>query len=275
MDIESLAVAKRLSLVARGVAFVLFCFADYAAAQQSVATQQQAILTLQNAYAALVGHSTLSDVSLTGTARRIAGSDDETGSVIFKALAATGSRTDLNLPSGTRSEIRNIASAIPTGSWSGPDGVAHSVSYHNVVTYADLFPAFTLSRFAISKSAIIIYIGTETKNDISVTHLTAFEQPVGLTGAGATLAQHLSQIEIFLDVATFVPVAIDFNIHPDDNAGLDIPVEIRFSDYRNVSGTLIPFHVQKYLNNGLILDFQFNNAVVNSGVTANTFMIAM
>jgi hypothetical protein len=84
---------------------------------------------------------------------------------------------------------------------------------------------------------------------------------------------HLSQMDFFLDATTFLPVATTFNIHPDDDAGLDIPIEARFSDYRTVSGAQIPFHVQKFLNNGLILDLQFATAVLNTGLTASQFQV--
>ena len=76
-----------------------------------------------------------------------------------------------------------------------------------------------------------------------------------------------------LDSTTFLPDAITFNIHPDNNALLDIPVEIDFSDYRPVSGTQVPFRIQKFLNNSLFLDFQVQNAAINSGLSASAFAI--
>lgn len=71
----------------------------------------------------------------------------------------------------------------------------------------------------------------------------------------------------------FLPAAITYNIHPDNNALLDIPVEIDFSDYRLVSGVQIPFHIQKCLNNSLLLDFQVQNAAINSGLSASEFTV--
>ncbi len=64
-----------------------------------------------------------------------------------------------------------------------------------------------------------------------------------------------------------------FNVHPDSNALLDIPVDVRFSDYRTVSGAKVPFHVQKYLNNGLVLDFQAQSVTLNSGLAASSFSL--
>ncbi len=75
---------------------------------------------------------------------------------------------------------------------------------------------------------------------------------------GAPTFAHLTQVDFFLDSTTLLPAAITFNIHPDNNALLDLPVEIRFSDYRvvspsgvvaglqtgAVSSPQIPFHIQ-------------------------------
>ena len=94
-----------------------------------------------------------------------------------------------------------------------------------------------------------------------------------ISGDPGTLLQHLTQTEIFLDATTYLLVAIAFNTHPDNNALLDIPVEFRFSDYRPVSGAQIPFHVQKFLNNSLLLDLQFSSATLNSGLSATIFQV--
>ena len=87
------------------------------------------------------------------------------------------------------------------------------------------------------------------------------------------IASHLSKIDFFLDPTTSLPVAIAFDIHPDGDAGLDIPVRVEFSDYRSVSGTQIPFHIQRFINNRLALDLQFENAVINSGLSPTSIAI--
>jgi len=48
-------------------------------------------------------------------------------------------------------------------------------------------------------------------------------------------------------------------------------VEIVFSNYHQVNGVQVPFHVQKYLNNSLSLDLQIQLVVLNSGISATTF----
>jgi hypothetical protein len=66
---------------------------------------------------------------------------------------------------------------------------------------------------------------------------------------------------------------MDFQTHPDNNLGQDIPVHIRYLDYRSVNGIQVPFRVQKFLNGTLSLDLQFDSASFNTGLTANSFVV--
>jgi len=255
----------------------------------------QAVALLQRSLAALTGGAPVSDVTLTGTAHRIAGSDDETGTATLKATAAGDSRGDFSFPSGERSEIRNHASVPlagslppgvpaaaaqalqPVGAWSGPDGAIHGMASQNVMTDAAwFFPAATLTRLLSSQGYVFSYIGPETLNGQSVTHLEIiqpFPASVNAPQQLAALVQHVSQMDLYLDPGTLLPAALAFNVHPDNNAGLDIPTDIRFSAYQPINDVQVPFHVQKYLNNGLVLDLQFSHATVNSGLAASAFDI--
>jgi hypothetical protein len=249
--------------------------AHLAAAQQTASTSTQGTVVLQKALAALTGSTPITDVTLSGTARRIAGSDDESGTVVVKALAGIGTRIDLTLPSGIRSEIRNTSSLPIAGSWSGSEGVAHAVSYHNLLTDPGWAPAFTLGALLVAPNAVITYVGPETRNGQSVIHLTASQQFPDLAAdiKAASLMQHLTQTDLYLDAATGLPGAITFNIHADNDANLDIPVEIDFSSYQAVSGAQVAFHVQQFINNSLALDLKFTSATLNSGLSSSVFAV--
>jgi hypothetical protein len=254
---------------------ILLSFPNSLASQQATSSPSvgspQATTFLAQSAAALTGRVPLSDVTLIGTARRIVGSDDDTGPAVFKALASGAGRTDLKLPSGQHSELLNV-SAAPAGSWSGPDGTPHAIAFHNLLTEpAWFFPAFVIARRLSISGYFATYVGHETHDGQAVEHVSV-SQAVSLPNpSDAATFEHLTQIDFFLDSATLLPVAIAFNIHPDDNALLDIPVEVRFSDYRSVNAAQIPFHIQKFLNNGLILDFQAQTVTVNSGLSTNIF----
>jgi len=240
-------------------------------AQQSTTAVQPGTL-LQQSLAAQIGNTSVSDVTLTGTARRIAGSDDESGTVTLKALSSGATRLDFNFPSGPRSEFKSFVSntphGTPTGEWSGPDGAFHPMAGHNLVNDWSWFPLFTLAAALNTQNSTVSLVGTETRNGQSVVHLSLSQQFPSLSSSGASLMTHLSQIDIFLDAATSLPASITYNIHPDNNAIQDIPVDLHFSDYRATNGAQIPFHIQKFINNSLSLDIQFQSAALNSGLTA-------
>jgi len=247
-------------------------FLNSSDAQQTASSSTQASQLMQQSLAALQGNTSISDITLTGTARRIAGSDDESGTGVLKGLASGAGRTDLSLSSGQRSEVINTSVTPSAGTWSGPDGISHAMAFHNLLTGpAWFFPAFAIAPRLSASGYIATYIGHETHNGQAVEHVSVSQAPPLSTSSGVVSLGHLSQVDFFLNSATFLPISIAFNIHPDNNAGLDLPVEIRFSDYTSVSGAQVPYHVQKYLNNSLILDFQATSVTLNSGLSLSAF----
>jgi hypothetical protein len=264
----------RVSVFARLMSFCL-SLAPAASPQQAVpAVQPQALL--QNALSALVPSGTVTDVTLSGSVRRVAGSDDETGTATLRALSTGESRVDLSFPSGTRGEATGSSSGNPSGSWLGADGVAHAISQHNLWSDSSwFFPAFTMSRL-LGSDYTVSYVAHETRNGQAVEHLTAVRQ-FQVTGAPPDLSlaplQHLTAMDIYLDSSTLLPAAICFNTHPDKNQLVDIPVEIRLSDYRVVGAALVPFHVQRFLQNSLALDIKVASANLNTGLASATLTL--
>lgn len=229
----------------------------------------QAAALLQKSLGALNSGQSLTDVTLSGTVRRIAGSDDDTGTAVFKAVAAGAGRTDLSLSSGQRSEVSDLSGAMPAGTWSGADRVSHPISFHNLVSEpAWFFPAFGIARRLSANGYVATYLGHETHNGQAVEHISISQTSSPQFPAGSPLFQHLTQVDFFLDSTTLLPAAITLNIHPDSDTGVDIPAEVQFSDYRAVNGIQVPFHVQKLLNNNLILDFQVQTVTFNTGLSA-------
>jgi hypothetical protein len=259
--------------VARFVLSVSICFllSVSLAAQQTATSSPQALLLLERSHGALTGGQALTDVTLSGTARSIAGSDDESGTAVLKALATGASRVDLTLSSGQRSELSNV-SAASAGSWSGPDGISHPIAFHNLLSEpAWFFPAFAIARRLSGSDFVATYIGHETHTGQAVEHISILQTSPNQDSSAASTLQHLTQVDFFLDSSTLLPAALAFNTHPDNNGLLDIPIEVRFSDYRPVNGAQIPFHIQKFLNNSLILDFQAKTVTPNTGLSTSTF----
>jgi hypothetical protein len=233
----------------------------------STTSSSQAATLLGQSAKSLTGATAVNDVTLTGTVEWIAGSDDETGTAVYKAVSGAH-RMDLSFRNGTRSEIASTVSGVPAGTWVGLDGISHAVPDHNLMSDAGWFPSFTFGSLVASSNTVLSYVGQETRNGSTVIHISSSQVFPGFPGNVATLFQHLTHVDIYFDAATFLPVSYVYNSHPDNDALLDIPTEIRYSSYQAFGGAQVPLHIQKYINNTLVLDLHFQNASLNSGMTA-------
>jgi hypothetical protein len=256
-------------------AFCLLFFATATQAQQSTPTppprDAQAVSLLQRSLAALSGTTNVRDVTLNGSGNWIAGSDNETGSATLKATVIGQSNINLSLSGGQRSEVIDISQAPPVGNWCGTDGVWHAMAAHNLFSDPSwFFPTFLISRVLSGTNYAISPMDAETQNGIAVEHIGIYQQP-GYTDQGTPTIASLSQIDIYLNASTLLPVSISFNTHPDNNALLNIPIQIRFSNYQTVQGVSVPYHVQKFIQNGLALDVTITTVQLNSGLSASDF----
>ncbi len=248
------------------IGFLLVAPAAYPQSNPApIASSPQALALASQALSALTGSIQVNDVTLTGTGTRTAGSDVETGSVSLKALVSGESRLDLSVAGGTRSEIRNLSSnSAPQGFWIELDGNVHSMATQNCVTDAAwFFPALSILSQLSNPNLVATYVGQETRNGAAVQHLHFVVQ----TG----LSQQLSAEDIYLDASSYLPVALTFNAHPDNNAGTNISVEIDFLNYQAANGIQVPLHIQKLLNGTLLFDLTIQNVTLNSGLTNAAF----
>lgn len=255
--------------------FLLFAFAVHAQQVLTTATASrdpQSVALLQRSLAALVGTNTVKDVTLSGSVQRIAGSDDETGTATLKATSSKQGRVDLIVPSGQRSDVIDLSNGSLSGSWCDPDGAWHSMVDHNLFTDPTwFFPTFLIARALSTTTYEVTAADAETKDGISVEHFAVFEQANQFDTT--KLTESLSRIDIYLNSSTMVPVSIAFNIHADSNVLVNIPTVIKFSNFQNTQGIAVPYHIQKYINNGLALDVTVTGVQVNSGISATDFQV--
>ena len=250
--------------------FCLLLIPFTAYSQQAAIQNPQAVAFAAQAMAALSPTTQVSDITLTGTATRTLGSDIENGTITLQALGNPDSRLDIVETSGTRSEIRNSSTSVPQGSWITPDGVSHAMAYHNMLTDAAWFvPQLTVLSQLSNPSLVVSFVGQETRAGATVQHLHFAYQSASPDPTG--FFQALSAEEVYLDAKTFLPVAITFNAHPDNDASVNISIEIDFSAYQSVNGVLVPFQIQKLINNGLVLELTITSAKINQGLTAADF----
>src|SRR5437588_11248614 len=243
-------------------------------ATSSPARDAQAVLLAQQAMSALVGSTTITDATVQGTASFVAGSDQETGSATLEGHTGYESRIVLSLSDGQRSEVRNFSSPPPQGKQSGRDAVWHTVPLHNCWTDPTwFFPALTLQSALSDPQISLTYVGQGSKAGVTAQQIQISRIVPGQAAVSTSLIQRLSQVDIYLDAATNLPVAIDFNIHPDGDLGVYLPVEIQYSGWHANAGIQVPTQIQRFLQDSLTLSLTAITISVNTGLPQSDFTI--
>jgi hypothetical protein len=240
--------------------------------QTASATPQVNTLVGQ-AVAALGGSVAVSDLILIGTVTRMVGGTKESGSATLKLRGTGKSLLDLSTGSDRRVEMFNDSNGGPDGEWIGTDGIPHRMSPHNCLVPAGGFVPHGLVSLMVRSDATVTYIGAESRNGVRVDHLRAFRTFPRQTAKMTATLQRLSTFDVYLDSTSHLPLAVTFNLHLDDDLSRDIPVEVRFADYRNVNGVLIPFRIQRRIQGGLELDVTVSIVTVNSGLSDSDFAL--
>jgi len=243
-------------------------------AQVASQSDPQAILLANQATLALAGTTTVTDATLTGSARWIAGSTDETGTATLQAKGNLLARVDLLLPSGGRSQVRNGTARVPGGQWSGSDGTVHQAAQHNCWPDAPwFFPALSSLSQTSNSAFVFTYVGDTTVAGNPVHHIRISRSLAPDSGRVISRLEMLSVVDYYLDATTSLPVALIFNQHPDNDELVDISVSVLFSVYRPVNGLQVPFRVQKFINGGLALDVTVSSVAVNTGLAGQQFTL--
>ena len=227
---------------------------------QSSATPQ--LQTVQSqAWAALVSAAPPTSVVLDGTFTSTAGSLTQNGSAHLTVGADGTFLINLSGNVTTISESRTVSDGIPACTWTDQQGVVHNSAFLNCMPPPWFFPGLTLLSSAVGAS-LPAWIPSSYTSDSLGNHLQ-FQFLLPLSSGNQEDPQLLSPFDLVLDPNTHLPLYAKFTAHPD-NPGIhaDIPVQISYSDYRSVSGVMVPFHIQRYLNGSLVLDLTIASASV-------------
>jgi hypothetical protein len=235
---------------------------------------QAAILLNRVFRVVTAGGLPISDVTIRGTVERTTGLNHEEGTAVLSALRTGESKIEFSFPSGDLREIHAISPNGPVGYWSGADGVLHPLSTSNILVDSAWFaPALMLRKLAESPDTVASASNPETHGGIASQHLSVSSHFPQAPKSVSSLMQLHSRMEIYFDASSLLPNALEFNAHPDKDASRDIPVEIKYSDFRAVQGITTPFHIQQYMNGGLILDLEILTVDVNRGISKSSFSV--
>lgn len=187
---------------------------------------------IAQAQQALTGGVTVSDLSLNSTATWKAGGTNASGSATLKTKGVTEARLDISAGEVVRTEVRND-STQPDGQWMGQDGSAHRLPAHNCLTLAAWFSPASFIAALSGSNAVLSYVAAETRNGAAVDHVRFSQHPANIPNAAANaLFTRLSQTEVYFDASSHLPRAVTWKAHPDHDYSRDVPVEVRYDDYR-------------------------------------------
>ncbi len=74
--------------------------------------------------------------------------------------------------------------------------------------------------------------------------------------------ERVSTTHLQFGAQTALPLSLRYNAHPEYDENIDIPTEIRYSNYRQTDGVTLPFKIQKFINNALVLELDIESATV-------------
>ena len=204
-------------------------------------------------------------VTLTGTANWIAGSDNESGNVTLVANADGSYQINLELGQSSRIETQTAFAQGQQCTWSGSDSVAHAVATHNcLLSVAWFMPGVALFGNQQPQGVTTVFAGNSASGQSPGLDLR--QQQIAQSGSSAdmaTLFSHLTSIDIHYDPTTYLPISLSYNVHPDENAAQDIPVEVIFSNYHKVSGITVPYRIQRFVNGVLSLDITISGVSIS------------
>ncbi|MBZ5695912.1 MAG: hypothetical protein LAN36_11205 [Acidobacteriia bacterium] len=264
--------------------------ASSAPADQAAAAQGAALV--QRAVAALTGGAPVADVTMTGNVTVNRGSTTESGTITLVATAAGQSQITTVLPSGNWVTTQNYAASPRTSTSAGPSGAAQDTAPEDVLGPhpAWFCPALLVGAIA-PQTYLASYVGQETRSGSAVQHVSFWPQASSsptspfltagqqvLTGPAPSLPLQIGQQELFVDSSSLLPKELIIRVrgyrsafNSSDPAHPTIPTlvdeRVQFSDYRQVQGRMVAFHIQVSFGPVPGMDIQLSSVTFNTGAT--------
>lgn len=200
-------------------------------------TDATASTRLGSAYAAFAGSQLLRDVRIEGTYAQ----DDSSGTFVYEATADGRSKLQLS-GSIVRTEITSGYSENFQCTWAGADGVVHKAAIHNCAAPGSwMLPLLGINPANINVVAKASTATVPTTDDAVAAVRNQTSDDANTNGT----IQSLSKADLVLNKTTYLPDSLRYNLHPDKDYGVNIPVEVNYSDYRDVNGVKVPFTISK------------------------------
>jgi hypothetical protein len=228
---------------------------------QSPQRDSQALSVVSQSLSSM-GASGIQDSVSTGT---ITLWDGTSGTITMKTRGVGVSRSDLSIGSNQITTVTN----------NGAGYVLQGGTKSNlpiwVAKYSRAQHIPQLSRMAeyAQPNTNVTYVGLETVAGASAHHIRISSLPTDDTPAD--LEDLISEFHVFVDASTMLPVkTLSFDLSPQAMQNRE-PIETYYSDYRQVGGILVPFHMTRYLKGQKQADIVFSSVQLNMGLAMSDF----
>lgn len=207
------------------------------ASNSTATTDAGANIKLSSAYTAFAGAQLPKDVRIEGTYTQ----GDASGTFVYEATAV--GRSKFQLSGGiVRTEITSGYSENFQCSWAGADGIVQKVPIHNCAAPG----SWMLPLLAINPSNTNLVAKTSSAAVPAADDAVAAVRNQTTDDATTnTTIQSLSKTDLVLNKTTLLPDSLRYNLHPDKDFGINLPVEVTYADYRDISGIKVPFAITK------------------------------
>jgi hypothetical protein len=256
---------ERLALV---FIFALLVSASVCAQQSTLPAQRDptAIALLQKSVATMATNVP-ADTSATGSVTIVEGSTTESGTIRILTRGMDQTAEEITLSGGDRAVIYSKGDAKEV------NGSKSTIPPMELIVTDECpdFPVPLLLSIVNNTDEAFQYVGQETFNGISVQHVLVWN-----TFASNSKIQKLApftKTDIWLDSNTSLPVKLAYARRAGEGAVPSIPVEVFFSNYKNVNGILYPFQVKKSYNGTPWETIIIASVAVNTGLTDTDFTV--
>lgn len=246
--------------------FLVLALAAIATSTQRAKRDPQAQLALQQSMRAMGGQLP-ADMTATGTVVLAEGPDPQSGTVRILAKGYDRMVEEITVADGTRRTVYSGGLASR-----GDNTETKVTSLESAVSSRTPFiPLLFFGTVLSEADSAWEVVGEEDLEGTAALHLRV-SKTFAANPKLVVLAE-LSTRDIWLHKGTGLPLKIAYEQREGRAAVPRILVEIRFSDYRNVTGILIPFQITKSMNGTEWLTIRFDRVAINTGLTDASFAI--
>jgi len=226
----------------------------------------QAVTVLRQSIAAMAS-SVPVDSSAAGTVTIVEGSSTQVGTIQILTRGTAQTAETITSSSGQRAIIYSSDDAKEVSA-----GQSINPPLELIVTdQSPDFPLPLLLSVLNNADETIRYIGQEALNGQSAQHIQVWN-----TFASKPRLQKLAPFsarDIWFDSSSGLPLKIAHARRPAGGTVPSFPVEVVFSDYRNVTGTLYPFQINKSYNGTPWQTITIQSVSFNTGLTDAQFQV--